>query len=88
MTRLVMLAHDDGRPLAVHDFCHERYRHASHLASRPAGLASPNSAGGPGQVLFGGQGALGIPPMPTWAMILVIAGWSAIGAWRMSTRDA
>jgi hypothetical protein len=28
----------------------------------------------------------------TWAMILVIAGWiagwSAIGAWRMSTRDA
>jgi hypothetical protein len=60
---------------------------------RPAGLASANSAGGgPGQVLFGGQGALGIPPMPTWAMISVIAGWiagwSAIGAWRMSTRDA
>jgi hypothetical protein len=60
---------------------------------RPAGLASGNSAGGgPGQVLFGGQGALGIPPMPTWAMISVIAGWiagwSAIGAWRMMTRDA
>jgi hypothetical protein len=29
--------------------------------------------------------------MPTWAMILVIAGWiagwPAIGAWRMMTRD-
>ncbi|MGH7736079.1 MAG: hypothetical protein ACREOE_20865, partial [Gemmatimonadales bacterium] len=59
---------------------------------RPAGLASGTSAGGPGQALFGGQGALGIPPMPTWAMISVIAGWiagwSVIGAWRMMTRDA
>jgi hypothetical protein len=60
---------------------------------RPAGLASASSAGGgPGQVLFGGQGALSIPPMPTWAMISVIAGWiigwSAIGTWRMMTRDA
>jgi hypothetical protein len=59
---------------------------------RPAGLASGASAGGPGQVLFGGRGALGIPPMPTWAMISVIVGWivgwSAIGAWRMMTRDA
>jgi hypothetical protein len=57
---------------------------------RPAGLASGNSPGGP--ALFGGQGALGFPPMPTWAMISVIvgwiAGWSAIGAWRMMTRDA
>ena len=36
--------------------------------------------------------ALQIPPMPTWAMITVIAGWiagwSSIGAWRMITRDA
>jgi hypothetical protein len=60
---------------------------------RPAGLASASSGGGgPGQVLFGGQGALGIPAMPTWAMISVIigwvVGWSAIGAWRMMTRDA
>jgi hypothetical protein len=61
---------------------------------RPAGLASGNSAGGggPGQVLFGGHGALGIPPMPTWAMVSVIVGWiaawSVIGAWRMMTRDA
>jgi hypothetical protein len=60
---------------------------------RPAGLASGNSAGGgPGPVLFGGHGALGIPPMPTWAMVSVIvgwiAGWSVIGAWRMMTRDA
>jgi len=34
------------------------------------------------------DGALGIPPMPTWAMISVIVGWSVIGAWRMITRDA
>jgi hypothetical protein len=45
---------------------------------------------------LGGAGqagpALQIPPMPTWAMIGVIVGWivgwSAIGAWRMVTRDA
>ncbi len=62
---------------------------------RPAALAPPpgtQGGGGPGQLLFGGHGALGIPPMPTWAMISVIAGWivgwSAIGAWRMMTRDA
>jgi hypothetical protein len=65
---------------------------------RPAALGSPAGAGpgggggGPGHVLFGGQGALGIPPMPTWAMISVIVGWivgwSALGAWRMMTRDA
>ena len=40
----------------------------------------------------GGSIGLNIPPMPTWAMITVIAGWiigwSAIGAWKMSTRDA
>jgi hypothetical protein len=44
--------------------------------------------GGPG----GAGPALQIPPMPTWAVITVIAGWivgwSAIGAWRMATRDA
>ena len=49
-------------------------------------------AGGSGHVLFGGRGALQIPPMPTWAMIAVIVGWilgwSVIGAWRMMTRDA
>ncbi len=59
---------------------------------RPAGLAAGQGGGGPGRVLFGGRGALDIPPMPTWAMITVIAGWivgwSAIGAWRMVTRDA
>jgi hypothetical protein len=31
-------------------------------------------------------------PMPTWALVAVIAGWiigwSAIGAWKMATRDA
>jgi hypothetical protein len=58
---------------------------------RPAGLAG-GGAGGPGHVLFGGRGVLGIPPMPTWAMITVIVGWivgwSMLGAWRMATRDA
>ena len=60
---------------------------------RPEGLASgTGGGGGPGHVLFGGGGALGIAPMPTWAMITVIVGWivgwSVIGAWRMATRDA
>jgi hypothetical protein len=63
---------------------------------RPAGLAPGTGpgggGGGPGRVLFGGHGALGIPAMPTWAMISVIVGWivgwSVIGAWRMITRDA
>ena len=61
---------------------------------RPAALASARSGRrrGARPALFGGRGALGIPPMPTWAMISVIVGWivgwSAIGAWRMMTRDA
>jgi hypothetical protein len=54
---------------------------------KPAALAGGTRIG-PG----GGGGALQIPPMPTWAMITVIAGWiigwSAIGAWKMTTRDA
>ena len=60
------------------------------LLAPPPGTA-PGGGGGPGHLL-GGSGALGIPPMPTWAMISVIVGWivgwSAIGAWRMMTRDA
>ena len=62
---------------------------------RPAALAPGTGGGGPvgpGKLLFGGRGALNIPPMPTWAMISVIVGWiigwSVIGAWRMMTRDA
>ncbi len=60
---------------------------------RPAALAAASSGGRGGGILFGGaRGALGFPPMPTWAMISVIlgwiVGWSAIGAWRMMTRDA
>ncbi len=60
---------------------------------RPAALGPGGSGSpGPGGVLFGGRGALGIPPMPTWAMISVIVGWivvwSVVGAWRMMTRDA
>jgi hypothetical protein len=53
---------------------------------KPAALAAGQQVG-PG----GGVG-LQIPPMPTWAMITVIAGWiigwSVIGAWRMVTCDA
>ncbi|MGH9081997.1 MAG: hypothetical protein ACRDWN_01490 [Acidimicrobiales bacterium] len=61
---------------------------------QPAGLASGAGGGGGGGPLHfgGGGGPAGIPPMPTWAMILVIVGWivgwSVIGAWRMATRDA
>jgi hypothetical protein len=63
---------------------------------RPAALAPASGGGGGGGpgggLLFGGRGALGIPPMPTWAMISVIVGWivvwSVVGAWRMMTRDA
>jgi hypothetical protein len=59
---------------------------------RPAGLASGLNGHGRGRAIFGGRGALSIPPMPTWAMVAVIVGWiigwSVIGAWRMATRDA
>jgi hypothetical protein len=59
---------------------------------RPAALAAASGPGRGGGILFGGRGAIGFPPMPTWAMIAVIlgwiVGWSGIGAWRMMTRDA
>jgi hypothetical protein len=54
---------------------------------KPAVLAGGTTIG-PG----GGPRVLHVPPMPTWAVITVVAGWiigwSAIGAWKMSTRDA
>jgi hypothetical protein len=54
---------------------------------QPAALAGGTRIG-PGN---SGAG-LALPPMPTWAMIAVIVGWivgwSAIGAWKMATRDA
>lgn len=57
---------------------------------RPAWLES--GGGGGGGILLGGRGALQIPLMPTWQMVLIIVGWivgwSAIGAWRTATRDA
>ena len=74
-------------------------RPAAHHRRRD-GPVAPGRAGrrvrpGPGRgggILFGGRGAIGFPPMPTWAMISVIAGWivgwSGLGAWRMMTRDA
>lgn len=53
---------------------------------KPAVLAGGAHVGPTGGV------ALVIPPMPAWAMIAVIAGWiigwSAIGAWKMASRDA
>jgi hypothetical protein len=59
---------------------------------RPAALLSLSGHHGPGRTVLGGRGALGIPPMPTWAMVSVIVGWivawTGIGAWRMATRDA
>ncbi len=60
---------------------------------RPAGLAGNVGSHGPGvHAAFGGRAVLGIPAMPTWAMIAVIVGWivvwSVLGAWRMMTRDA
>jgi hypothetical protein len=52
----------------------------------------PSALAGGTQVGPGGGGLLHLPPMPTWAMITVIAGWiigwSAVGAWKMTTRDA
>jgi hypothetical protein len=52
----------------------------------------PAALAGGQQVGPGGGVGLQVPPMPAWAMITVIAGWivgwSAIGAWRMVTRDA
>ena len=53
---------------------------------KPAALA------GGTQVGPGGGGMLHLQPMPSWAMITVIVGWvigwSAIGAWKMTIRDA
>jgi hypothetical protein len=58
---------------------------------KPAGLLTAGAGGGHGGILRGG-GSLNLPAMPTWAMIAVIVGWivgwTAIGAWRMATRDA
>jgi len=52
---------------------------------KPAALAGGTTVGPSG-------GLVHLPPMPTWAMITVIAGWlvgwSAIGAWKMAARDA
>jgi hypothetical protein len=54
---------------------------------KPAVLAGGITVG-PG----GGPRELHLAPMPAWAMAAVIAawiiGWTAIGAWKMTTRDA
>jgi hypothetical protein len=58
---------------------------------RPSGLLSGVTSGHH-RVALGGRGSLGIPAMPTWAMVAVIVGWlvvwTGVGAWRMATRDA
>lgn len=58
---------------------------------RPIILSGGTGGAGHGRAILGGR-ALGIPPMPTWAMVAVIVGWivgwTVIGAWRMATRDA
>ena len=71
-------------------------RTAAPPGRRGHGPAAPGRAGGHGRrgplTLGGASGGLGIPPMPTWAMIAVIVGWmggwSVLGAWRMVRRDA
>jgi hypothetical protein len=59
------------------------------LHIEPGGLPTPFSGGGPGG---GGPGVLTLIPETTLAASLVIVSWivfwTAIGAWRMMTRDA
>ena len=59
------------------------------LHIEPGGLPTPFSGGGPGG---GGGGGLSLIPESTLTASLVIVGWlvfwTAIGAWRMMTRDA
>jgi hypothetical protein len=62
------------------------------LHIEPGGLPTPFSGGGPGGGSGGGPGGLMLIPESTLAASLVIVGWivfwTAIGAWRMMTRDA
>jgi hypothetical protein len=62
------------------------------LHIEPGGLTSPFSGGGPGGGGGGGPGGLTLIPESTLVASLVIVGWivfwTAIGAWRMMTRDA
>ena len=57
----------------------------------PGGLPTPFGGGGPGGG-GGGRAGLTLIPESTLAASLVIVGWivfwTAIGAWRMMTRDA
>jgi hypothetical protein len=57
---------------------------------KPAALAG--SSTGSQITPTGAVNGVNLPPMPTWAMISVIAGWiivwTIIGAWKMVTRDA
>jgi hypothetical protein len=62
------------------------------LHIEPGGLTSPFSGGGPGGGGGGGPGGLTLIPESTLVSALVVVGWivfwTAIGAWRMMTRDA
>jgi hypothetical protein len=62
------------------------------LHIEPGNLTTPFSGGGPGGGGGGGLGRMLLIPESTLVASLVIAGWlvfwTAIGAWRMMTRDA
>ena len=62
------------------------------LHIEPGKLPTPFSGGGPGGGGGGGLGQLALRPESTLVASLVIVGWlvfwTAIGAWRMMTRDA
>ncbi len=62
------------------------------LHIEPGGLPTPFNGGGPGGGGGGGLGRLALIPESTLVASLVIVGWivfwTAIGAWRMMTRDA
>jgi hypothetical protein len=61
------------------------------LHIEPGGLTAPFTGGGPGGG-GGGGGVFSLIPESTVVSSLVIVGWivfwTAIGAWRMMTRDA
>jgi hypothetical protein len=62
------------------------------LHIEPSNLPTPFSGGGPGGGGGGGLGRMLLRPESTLVSSLVIVGWlvfwTAIGAWRMATRDA
>ena len=61
------------------------------LHIEPGGLPMPFSGGGPGGGGGGGVGRILIPESTLTSSLVIVgwlAFWTAIGAWRMMTRDA